>query len=152
MNMVRRNASVSPLLSAPLVTPQLLPRERQRPDLRSVAGLATCFVVSSNCVCQAIWTSLGEEPDMRRVNSLLIVAVFACGLLVAACAPAVLPPGSSTTTTSSIPPTTSTTTVPLPSAVIATIPVGESPNGLASDGTSIWVANRDSNTVSRIRP
>ena len=49
---------------------------------------------------------------MRRVSSLCVVAVFACGLLVAACAPAVVPPGSSTTTTTSIAPTTSTTEAP----------------------------------------
>jgi alpha-tubulin suppressor-like RCC1 family protein len=49
---------------------------------------------------------------MRRVSGLCVVAVFACGLLVAACAPAVVPPGSSTTTTTSIAPTTSTTEAP----------------------------------------
>jgi alpha-tubulin suppressor-like RCC1 family protein len=36
---------------------------------------------------------------MRRVSGLCVVAVFACGLLVAACAPAVVPPTSSTTST-----------------------------------------------------
>jgi alpha-tubulin suppressor-like RCC1 family protein len=51
---------------------------------------------------------------MRRVSGLFVVAVFACGLLIASCAPAVVPPGSSTTTTSTSSSTTSTTASTLP--------------------------------------
>jgi alpha-tubulin suppressor-like RCC1 family protein len=57
---------------------------------------------------------------MRRVSGLCVVAVFACGLLVAACAPAVVPPGSSTTTTTSTTAAPSTTTTELPTTTTTT--------------------------------
>ena len=54
---------------------------------------------------------------MRRVSGLCVVAVFACGLLVAACAPAVVPPASSTTTTTSTSTSSTTSTVlPVPTS------------------------------------
>ena len=40
----------------------------------------------------------------------------------------------------------------LPAEVTATIAVGGTPFGVAADGTSIWVTNRTSDTVSRIDP
>jgi DNA-binding beta-propeller fold protein YncE len=40
---------------------------------------------------------------------------------------------------------------PVTNTVTATVTVDSGPVGVAFDGTNIWVANSNSNTVSRIR-